>query len=155
MTRALVSAVSCQLRHCQSDRRLLVVTVATLLLFHLLGIYPVPVTREYLIVSPFVPSYTVYNEELGSFTVNVTNFDPNTLAENIPDGARAYVQSVSINGKTQSSRCKIRFEQLLPGAGKHTEIELTMTSDADAVNSCGMSDKDLPSSLSTGGFDSI
>ena len=154
MIRVQVSAAFCDLCQCHADSHSLS-SVATLLAFHLLGIYPVPVTREYLIVSPFVPSYTVHNEELGSFTVNVTNFDPRTLAENIPDGARAYVESVSINGKKQSSRCRILFEELLPGGGKHTKVELTMTSDADSVNSCGASDKDLPSSLSTGGFDSI
>lgn len=124
-------------------------------MFHLVGLYPVPSTREHLVLSPFVPSYTVYNDELGSFIVNVTKFDPLTLAENIAPGTRAYVQSVSINGQIQSSRCKIRFEQLLSGPDKPNIIELTMTGDVQAADSCGPSQSDLPSSLSTGGFDHI
>ena len=129
--------------------------MATLLALHLLGIYPVPSTREYLLVSPFVPSYTVNNDALGSFTVNVTNFDERSLAETIPNGARAYIDTVKVNGKLQTSRCKIRFEQLLRGKGKHTTVELTMPADPTAVNKCGSDDKALPSSLSTGGFDTI
>lgn len=82
--------------------------MATLLLFHLLGIYPVPGSSEYLIVSPFLPSYTLNNSELGKLTVTAKNFDNSTLAEKIPSGARAYVNSVSINGVKQSSRCKIQ-----------------------------------------------
>ncbi len=127
--------------------------MATLLLFHLCGFYPIPATREYLLLSPFLPQYTMRNEELGSFTVTVANFDKATLAENIPDGARAYIEKVEINGQVQSSRCKIRFEQLFPGGGVHTNITLTMTADGNAVDKCGESDADLPSSLSTGGFD--
>jgi len=82
--------------------------MATLLTFHLLGLYPIPASREYLIVSPFLPSYTINNAELGSLTVVAKNFDNRTLSENIPSGARAYVKSVSINGQKQSSRCKIQ-----------------------------------------------
>ena len=44
------------------------------------------------------------------------------------------------------------FEQLLPGGGVHTDITLTMTADKASANSCGASDAELPSSLSTGGF---
>jgi hypothetical protein len=41
----------------------------------------VPSTREFLIVSPFVPQYTIFNELLGSFTVTAANFDERSLGE--------------------------------------------------------------------------
>lgn len=127
--------------------------MATLLNFHLMGLYPVPSTREYLIVSPFIPSYTLNNALLGTVTVTAKNFDKRSLAKKIPRGTRAYVARVYIDGKVQSSRCKILHEQLFPGAGKHTEVVFEMTAEKADVNSCGESEKDLPSSLSTGGFD--
>lgn len=132
--------------------------MATLLMFHLLGLYPVPSTREFLIVSPFVPSYTLDNSLFGTVTVTARNFDPSSLQEKIPDGARAYVRSVSINGKPQSSRCHISFDDLFPAAAdvkpvkKHTEIILEMAT-KDQASDCGPNKYDTPSSLSTGGFD--
>lgn len=128
--------------------------MATLLNFHLLGLYPVPSTREYIIVSPFIPSYTLNNAVLGSVTVTAKNFDKTSLKKTIPQGARAYVARVFIDGEEQSSRCKILHEQLFPGGGKHTDVVFEMTADKAAANSCGPGgEKDLPSSLSTGGFD--
>lgn len=133
--------------------------MATLLLFHLLGLYPVPSTREFLIVSPFVPSYTLTNSVFGTVTVTAKNFDPSSLTQKIPSGARAYVKSVSINGKTQPSRCKIEFDDLFPAAaakGKsaqaHTDIVFEMATKKE-VSNCGPAATDLPSSMSTGGFD--
>jgi putative alpha-1,2-mannosidase len=126
--------------------------MATLLLFHLFGLYPVPSTREFLIVSPFLPSYTLTNSQLGTVTVTAKDFDKRSLKKMIPSGARAYVKSVSINGVKQSSRCKILFEQLFPGGQKHTDIVFEMAT-KDQVTDCGSSDEDLPSSMSTGGFD--
>lgn len=129
----------------------LIAAMATLLLFHLFGLYPVPSTREFLIVSPFLPSYTLTNSQLGTLTVTAKSFDKRSLKKDIPSDARAYVKSVSINGIKQSSRCKIMFEQLFPGGQKHTDIVLEMTI-KNQVTDCGSSDQDLPSSLSTGGF---
>jgi putative alpha-1,2-mannosidase len=128
--------------------------MATLLLLHLFGLYPIPSTREFLIVSPFLPSYTLTNSLLGTVTVTAQNFDKRSLEKVIPRGARAYVKSVSINGVKQSSRCKIQFEQLYPGDQNHTDIILEMAT-KDQVTNCGSSDADLPSSMSTGGFDSF
>lgn len=51
--------------------------MASLLVFHLLGLYPVPGTSELLVLSPFTPKYTVHNAYLNaSTTVTVINFDP-------------------------------------------------------------------------------
>lgn len=134
----------------------------TLLLFHLLGLYPVPATREFLIVSPFLPSYRLRNPLLGDVIVKVTNFDATSLKETIPEDSRAYVSKVILNGQEQSSRCKIQFEQLFPSAlnadGQKTEttLELVMTDQIGEADSCGSKGKeDLPSSLSTGGFASF
>lgn len=125
--------------------------MATLLLFHLFGLYPVPSTREFLIVSPFLPSYTMINSQLGTLTVTAKNFDKRSLSIKIPSGSRAYVKSVSINGVKQTSRCKILFEQLFPGDDQHTDVILEMAS-KDQVPDCGSSEQDLPSSMSSGGF---
>ncbi|KAI0277380.1 hypothetical protein BGY98DRAFT_979850 [Russula aff. rugulosa BPL654] len=104
--------------------------MATWLIWHLLGFYPVPGTSELLIVSPMIPKYTVHNRYLNISTTV-------TVKETIPPGAAAYVQSVSVttsNGDVtmqNASRCNFDFY------------------DTDAANSCGVS---LPQSISTGGF---
>ncbi|UZJ55529.1 hypothetical protein CBS101457_004849 [Exobasidium rhododendri] len=126
--------------------------MATLLLFHLFGLYPVPSTREFLVVSPFLPAYTLINTLLGTVTVTAKHFDKRSLREEVPQDARAYVKSVTINGHVQSSRCKIMFEQLFPGRGQHSDVVFEMAT-KDQVTDCGPSAQDLPSSMSTGGFD--
>ncbi|KAL1738371.1 family 92 glycosyl hydrolase, partial [Schizophyllum fasciatum] len=51
--------------------------MSSLLIFHLLGLYPVPSTTELLILSPFTPKYTVHNAYLNvSTTVTTVGFDP-------------------------------------------------------------------------------
>lgn len=132
--------------------------MATLLTFHLLGLYPVPSTREFIITSPFVSHYTLTNTLFGSVSITAKNFDKSTLNKNIPNDARAYVKSVTINGKQQSSRCKITFDDLYPAAltpnaaPQYVDIIFEMAT-KDQVTDCGPSPNDLPSSLSTGGFD--
>lgn len=131
----------------------------TLLLFHLLGLYPVPVTKELLISSPFMPSYDLRNDFHGNTHVQVENFDERTLQRDIPPGARAYVEKVLINGKEHSSRCKIQFDELFgpaPPGEKTRIITLVMTDDEHKANSCGQNENEaLPASLSTGGFRSF
>lgn len=124
----------------------------TLLNFHLLGLFPVVGTTEFLIGSPFVPGYSIRNELRGTLNVVAKGFDPASVAQTFPNGTRAFVNSVSVNGTKQSSRCRINFTDLFPGPGATTTVELEMTADEAAANSCGSSDADLPSSLSTGGF---
>lgn len=48
-----------------------------------------------------------------------------------------------------------RFETLFPSARSDTNVTFVMTANAQEAASCGASDADLPSSLSTGGFDTI
>lgn len=48
------------------------------------------------------------------------------------------------------------FDTLFPAGStpsSHMEVVLKMTADRGEANSCGSSNADLPSSLSTGGFD--
>ena len=121
--------------------------MASLLTFHLLGLYPVPGTSELLILSPFTPKYTIHNSYLNvSTTVTVTNFDAKSVAVQIPDGASAYVQTVKVNNETMPSVCSFDFYDTFRIGG---EIEIILTADKDAVNDCGAS---VPQSVSTGGF---
>ncbi|KZV68558.1 glycoside hydrolase family 92 protein [Peniophora sp. CONT] len=121
--------------------------MASLLAFHLLGLYPVPGTSELIVLSPFTPKYTVHNSYLNvSTTVTVTNFDPKSVAVKIPAGAAAYVQSVKVNNETLSTVCSFDFyDTFRIGA----DIEIVLTDDKDAANDCGSA---VPQSLSTGGF---
>ncbi|KAI0063500.1 glycoside hydrolase family 92 protein [Artomyces pyxidatus] len=121
--------------------------MATVLTWHLLGLYPVPGTTELLVLSPFTPKYTVHNAYLNvSTTVTVAGFDPKSVNGTIPKGAAAYVQSVSVNNQTLASRCHFDFYDTFRVGG---EIVITVTANRSAVNSCGAS---VPQSLSTGGF---
>ncbi|KAL4067290.1 glycoside hydrolase family 92 protein [Scleroderma yunnanense] len=121
--------------------------MATLLAFHLLGLYPVPSTTHYLIFSPFVPKYTIHNSYLGkSTTVIVKNYDPKSIDYPIPEGVAAYVKSVTINSEPATSRCYIDFYDTFRVGG---EIVIELTADKNEANSCG---GPVPDSLSTGGF---
>ncbi|KAL1728271.1 glycoside hydrolase family 92 protein [Schizophyllum commune] len=121
--------------------------MSSLLTFHILGLYPVPSTTELLILSPFVPKYTIHNAYLNvSTTVTVVNFDPASVAQTIPDGVAAYVESVAINGEELPSRCHLDFYDAFRLGGN---ITITLTADKAAADNCGGA---LPESLSTGGF---
>jgi len=138
--------------------------MASLLAFHLLGLYPgrytcftsvpiwtnqlaVPSTTELLILSPFTPKYTVHNSYLNvSTTVTALNFDPASVNKTIPAGTAAYVANVTINGVAAKSRCHFDFYDTFRVGG---EIVITLTSDKTAADSCL---GELPESISTGGF---
>ncbi|GJJ06144.1 hypothetical protein Clacol_000333 [Clathrus columnatus] len=121
--------------------------MGTWLIFHLLGLYPVPSTTQYLVLSPFLPTYTIHNTELGtSTTVTVEGFDPSSVAPTIPKGASAYVKSVFINGAASASNCHIDFYDTFRVGGN---ITIQLTSNKSEANDCGGS---LPDSLSTGGW---
>ncbi|KAI0298528.1 glycoside hydrolase family 92 protein [Russula brevipes] len=121
--------------------------MATLLTWHLLGLYPVPGTSELLVLSPMVPRYTVHNRYLNmSTTVTVDGFDARSVGARVPHGAAAYVHSVRINNVTQRSSCQFDFyDTFRVGA----DVVITVTSDRAAANNCGAA---LPQSISTGGF---
>ncbi|KIY53439.1 glycoside hydrolase family 92 protein [Fistulina hepatica ATCC 64428] len=120
--------------------------MATLLIFHLLGLYPVPATTQLLVVSPFIPKYTIHNSYLGvNTTVTAVNFNATSLQETIPPGTAAYVSNVTVNG-VASTRCHFDFYDVFRKGGN---VIIELTADKDAVDDCEGS---LPESLSTGGF---
>ncbi|KAH9176527.1 glycoside hydrolase family 92 protein [Lactarius sanguifluus] len=121
--------------------------MATLLTWHLLGLYPVPGTSELLVLSPMVPKYTVHNPYLNvSTTVTVDGFDASSVRATVPLGAAAYVQSVRVNNVTQASPCHFDFYDTFRAGA---DIVITVTADRAAADSCGAS---VPQSISTGGF---
>ncbi|KAG6919383.1 hypothetical protein DXG01_006932 [Tephrocybe rancida] len=121
--------------------------MASLLSFHLLGLYPVPSTTELLILSPFTPKYTIHNSFLGvSTTVSTVNYDAKSVQKIIPPGTAAYVQNVTINGVPTASRCHFDFYDIFRVGG---EVVITLTADKTAADDCLGG---LPESLSTGGF---
>ena len=82
--------------------------MGTLLVFHLLGLYPVPSTSQFLILSPFTPKYTIHNSYLNvSTTVTVAGFNATSVQKTIPAGAAAYVKSVTFNNVTSPNRCHL------------------------------------------------
>ncbi|CDR88300.1 uncharacterized protein SPSC_04127 [Sporisorium scitamineum] len=125
--------------------------MASLLGWFLLGFYPTPGTKELLVLSPFMPGYTINNPVLGKTTVTVTGYDERSIGETIPKGVKAYVEQVLIDGKPHSSRCRMSFDDLFPGvAGAERKVEIVLTD--REVDGCGDSPADDPASLSTGGF---
>ncbi|KAG6891575.1 hypothetical protein C0992_003602 [Termitomyces sp. T32_za158] len=138
--------------------------MASLLTFHLLGLYPgdytiskfvrpsyslllVPSTTEFLVLSPFVPKYTIHNSFLNvSTTITTLNYDAESVQRTIPSGTAAYVQNITINGMPAASRCHFDFYDTFRVGG---DIVITLTADKAAADDCL---SDLPASLSTGGF---
>ncbi|KAL1718177.1 glycoside hydrolase family 92 protein [Schizophyllum commune] len=122
--------------------------MAALLTFHLLGLYPVPATKQLLLGSPFLSSYTINNDLLGtSTTVSVTNFDSSTLKASPDDGSNLYVQSVSVNGQARDTICYIPFDDIVGGGN----IEIVVGS-TPPESGCGSATNALPDSLEDGGF---
>jgi predicted alpha-1,2-mannosidase len=121
--------------------------MASLLSFHLLGLYPVPSTTQLLILSPFTPKYTIHNSFLNiSTTVTTINYDSKSIQKIIPAGTPAYVQNVTINGVPSRSRCHVDFYDAFRLGG---DVVITLTANKTEADSClGF----LPESLSTGGF---
>jgi len=121
--------------------------MATVLSFHLLGLYPVPSSTQLLVLSPFIPKYTIHNSFLNvSTTVTTVNYNAKSVQKKIPAGVAAYVKSVTINGVPASSRCHVDFYDTFRIGG---DIIITLTSDKSDANSCLGS---VPESISAGGF---
>ncbi|KAK8097069.1 hypothetical protein PG999_013013 [Apiospora kogelbergensis] len=116
--------------------------MASLLVWHLLGLYPVPASGEMLVLSPFMPGYEIHNELLGDVRVRVTGFDLRSLARDVPQGARAFVDTLKLDG-VAVGRCRVDFSQLFAAR----DVEFVMT-DVE-VGGC---DGQEPSSVSAGGF---
>ncbi|KAF8971120.1 glycoside hydrolase family 92 protein [Flammula alnicola] len=121
--------------------------MASLLSFHLLGLYPVPSTTQLLVLSPFTPKYTIHNSFLNvSTTVTTINFNSKSVQKIIPAGTAAYVQNVTVNGVPASSRCHFDFYDTFRLGG---EVVITLTSDKTEADNCLGS---VPESISAGGF---
>ncbi|KAF7369100.1 Glycoside hydrolase family 92 protein [Mycena venus] len=125
--------------------------MASLLTFHILGLYPVAASKQLLIGSPFLSAYTLRNDFLGtSTTFTVNGFDKTGLSATPPAGARVFVKSITINGTPSASLCHITFDDVVGGG--HIEIEVYDDADAAAAAGCGEGPNALPDSLETGGF---
>ncbi|KIK62755.1 glycoside hydrolase family 92 protein [Collybiopsis luxurians FD-317 M1] len=123
--------------------------MAALLTFHLLGLYPVQASTQFLIGSPFVSSYTLFNEAFNTETkFTVSGFDPSTIVATPPSGSRLFVKRVTVNGKDTGSVCTIDFEDVVGGG----EVVIEVDGDADAAAARGCGPAGLPDSLETGGF---
>uniref|UniRef100_A0A8H7Y0Z8 Glycosyl hydrolase family 92 domain-containing protein n=1 Tax=Psilocybe cubensis TaxID=181762 RepID=A0A8H7Y0Z8_PSICU len=124
--------------------------MAAHLIFHLLGLYPVPASRQLLLSTPFLSSYTLHNGLLGTgTTVTVSGFDLATLVKAPPTGSRLYVQSVTINGKSEQfcvldpvRRSRWRWSDRNHG-GRHLH---------EQIDGWGSASNSSPSSLESGGF---
>ncbi|KAG5341467.1 hypothetical protein C0989_010224 [Termitomyces sp. Mn162] len=125
--------------------------MASLLVFHLLGLYPVPASTQLLIGSPFLSSFTLHNNLLGTSTkFSVNGFDPASLTSSPPSGSRLFVKSVMVNGKL-GSLCWINFFDVIGGGEVVIEVDGDATSAAQ--RGCGAAvSQPLPDSLETGGF---
>ncbi|KAF8193001.1 glycosyl hydrolase family 92-domain-containing protein [Pholiota molesta] len=122
--------------------------MAALLVFHLLGLYPVPSSRQLLIGTPFVSSYTIHNQLLNTdTTVTVQGFDPTTLVQTPPSGSRIYVQSVTINGVESNTICWIDWDDIVGGGQIVIEVGSNPT-----ASGCGSAPNARPDSLASGGF---
>ncbi|THH03301.1 hypothetical protein EW145_g6364 [Phellinidium pouzarii] len=125
--------------------------MAALLTFHILGLYPVPASKQLLINSPLLSAFTLHNDFLGTATkFTISGFDPASLGASPPAGSSLYVTNVTINGEAHDSLCWISFDVVVGGG----EIVISVDSDAGAAQArgCGSSDRALPDSLATGGF---
>lgn len=123
--------------------------MAALLVFHILGLYPVLSSTQMLIGSPLLSSFVLSNDVFGTSTkFVVNNFDNSSLSATPPDGSRLYVKSVTINGEQSPSLCVIDWHDVVGGG----EIVLEVDSAADAARERGCGEAGLPDSLGTGGF---
>lgn len=125
--------------------------MAALLTFHILGLYPVPASKQLLIGSPLLSSYTLVNDLFNTRTkFSVRNFDNTTLNAAPAAGSRVYVKNITINGRPSESLCWISFDDVVGGG----EVVIEVDSDAAAAASagCGVGSDALPDSLETGGF---
>ncbi|KAF8652899.1 hypothetical protein AX16_004087 [Volvariella volvacea WC 439] len=125
--------------------------MASLLVFHLMGLYPIISTRQFLVGSPFLSSFTLYNNLFNTSTkFTVSGFDKNTLVQSPATGNRLFVNRITVDGKPLPSLCWIDFDDVV--GGKDVVIKVDGDQQAAAARGCGDGPSALPSSLETGGF---
>lgn len=112
--------------------------------FLLAGLYPVPATRQILLMSPYFPEISFYNPVFKTTTtIRSKNFSGN-LSDGT--GGNVFVERVTVNGQPYKSNCYLEWDVFTSGA----IVELTLTTDINVT--CGTGENALPPSLSTGGF---
>lgn len=124
--------------------------MAALLVFHILGLYPVPASKQLLLGSPLLSSFSLKNDLLGTTTqFTVKNFDPRSVQQTPPtdQDIRLYVSEVTVNGQKAESLCWLSWDDVVGGG----TIEITVDSDAAVAEKRGC-DGSLPDSLATGGL---
>jgi putative alpha-1,2-mannosidase len=113
--------------------------------FYLVGLYPLPATRQVLLSSPWFPTVNFTNSVTGAITtINAVGFEGNprdTQTGNI------FVQNITVNGSPWKSRCWLDWSVF--ESGGVVDIHLG-TSESQ---NCGESSEALPASLSTVGYD--
>ncbi|KDQ19392.1 glycoside hydrolase family 92 protein [Botryobasidium botryosum FD-172 SS1] len=110
----------------------------------MLGLYPVPGTRQLLLSSPWFSKVSFFNPLFNkTTTISTTGFEGNPAP-----GATGniFVKSVTVDGKAWKSACYLDWDVFSVGSS----VVLELTDDASAT--CGMGSDALPPSLSTGGF---
>ena len=134
--------------------------------FYLLGMYPLPATRQMLISSPYFPKVSIYNPFYKSVTTFIAHgFQGNpedghgnvyvSVSQNLHHGLRGcfndflmyLFQNVTIDGQPWHSNCFVEWDVFENGS----TVELFLTDDRTVA--CGDDDNALPPSLSTGGYD--
>ncbi|CEL59327.1 putative glycosidase Rv0584 OS=Mycobacterium tuberculosis GN=Rv0584 PE=3 SV=1 [Rhizoctonia solani AG-1 IB] len=104
--------------------------------FYLVGLYPLPATRQILLSSPWFPTINITN----AFTNTTTTINAINFKGNNQDGV--YVQNVTVNGQPWKSRCWLDWDVFEQGG----VVDLVLGEDEGL--GCG----DVPASLSTGGY---
>ncbi|EAU89835.2 hypothetical protein CC1G_06987 [Coprinopsis cinerea okayama7 len=113
--------------------------------FYLLGLYPLPATRQLLLSSPFFKEVAFHNPVLKTTTkIKAVGFNGNPSDGT---GGNVFVKSVTIDGQPWKSSCYLDWDAFEKGS----VIELTLTDDISVT--CGTGDDALPPSISTGGYD--
>ncbi|KAF5320469.1 hypothetical protein D9611_010776 [Ephemerocybe angulata] len=113
--------------------------------FYMVGLYPLPATRQILLSSPYFANVAFENPVFNTTTViKAVGFEGNPADGT---GGKVFVESVKVNGEPWASNCYIDWDVFEKGG----VIELTLTD--DIIVSCGKDQLALPPSISTGGYD--
>lgn len=118
--------------------------MASYAIFYLMGMYPLPATRQFLLASPHFPKVTFYNPVFNTTTTIIAKNFRGNPQNGI--GGTVFVKSVTIDGQPWHSNCYIDWDIFVNGS----TVELELTSDINTT--CGEGSDALPPSLSTGGY---
>ncbi|QRV87315.1 glycoside hydrolase family 92 protein [Ceratobasidium sp. AG-Ba] len=119
--------------------------MASFAAFYLVGLYPLPATRQVLVSSPWFPTINITNSVTGATTtINALGFKGNPTESQRGD---IFVQNITVNDKPWESRCWLDWDVFETGG----RVDLQLGDSANQT--CGESTAALPASLSTGGYD--